>query len=129
MLNKLKCVLIVATVMFAAACSDKVAIPEGADLLAHCINPNSTFRLPAESLEPVKSVCSCINSKVEQMTNVKFKKAYSDARSSGEGSLESMLAPLFQNVDPKSDEYRLQAQNLVHLTDDAKNCRANELAK
>jgi hypothetical protein len=129
MFQQLKLVSLLASVAFVGACSDPIAIPESADLLAYCINPNSTFQLPAESLEPVKTVCSCINSKVEMMTDAKFKKAYSDSRTSGEGSLESMLAPLFQNVDPKSDEYRSQTQNLVHLTDEAKACRTVELAK
>jgi hypothetical protein len=130
MLNTTRFVLLFATAVFVVACSDNAPnIPQQADLLAYCINPNSAFQMPKESVAPVKSVCSCINGKVDQMADAKFKKAYQDAHTSENGSLESMLAPLFQNVDPKSDAYRIQSQNLIQLMDHAKTCRADELAK
>jgi hypothetical protein len=128
-LNTTRLVLLFVTAIFVVACSDDPNIPQQADLLAYCINPNSTFQLPKESVAPVKSVCTCVNGKVDKMTDGKFKKAYQDAHVSENGSLESMLASLFQNVDPKSDAYRMQSQNLIQLMDHAKTCRADELSK
>jgi hypothetical protein len=131
MIKKVKLVSFMAATLLLVACSDTptVAIPEDADLLASCINPGHLALFPKETQEATKSVCTCVNTSVEQIPSAKFKKAYNDARTSNQGSLESMLAPVFQSLDPKSDEYKAEAQNLIDLTSHAKVCRADELAK